>query len=426
MPPSYRSDMPPSYNSYRGRTDRSPDLEDGDSEFYTPHNTNNRQYSDTIPLRGPSTSTLPLAGPPPAEARGNVQFVSPVAETGKQRQARNKWLTKPWFIWFVSLVQFIVFIVEIIKNAQFTGSPIEIKPSFNPLIGPSSYTLIHLGARFAPCMHTIASITNDSSLGWPCVNDTSSTPLNQCSLEELCGMGGFKTDLLPDQWWRFIAPIFLHAGILHILFNLLLQLRMGADMERSIGPLRLIPIYLASGIFGFVLGGNFAADGTASTGASGALFGVIALTLLDLCMEWKRYEKPGRALIFLLIEIAVSFGLGLLPGLDNFSHIGGFVMGLLLGLALLRTPSRFTDEYAQTSYAPMTKRRLPRLTNRSKGWWLWILVRVVGLVGSVVLMAVLINNFYDGGGHCSWCKYLSCVGSWCDDGVISTTTTGSS
>ena len=79
-----------------------------------------------------------------------------------------------------------------------------------------------------------------------------------------------------------IVPIFLHGGILHILFNLLVQLRLGADMEKEIGSVRFIIVYFTSGIMGFILGANFAGDGIASTGCSGSLFGIIALVLLVL------------------------------------------------------------------------------------------------------------------------------------------------
>lgn len=60
-------------------------------------------------------------------------------------------------------------------------------------------------------------------------------------------------------------PIFLHAGIVHIAFNMVFQLRLGVDMERDIGPFRFAICYFASGIFGFILGGNFAPNAMPST-----------------------------------------------------------------------------------------------------------------------------------------------------------------
>lgn len=55
------------------------------------------------------------------------------------------------------------------------------------------------------------------------------------------------------QVFRFITPIFLHAGFLHIIFNLWAQLRFGLYLEREWGILRTIVIYFVSGIAGMLL-----------------------------------------------------------------------------------------------------------------------------------------------------------------------------
>lgn len=159
-----------------------------------------------------------------------------------------------------------------------THSPIMIKPQFNPMIGPSTYVLINMGARFVPCMRSTKGVQDSQlSIDWPCPNTTSSNPSDpsmQCTLSQLCGFAGVPNPRVggsldeqpqPNQWFRFILPIFLHAGLIHIAFNLLLQLTMGRDMEKAIGPLRFALVYFSSGIFGFVMGGNFAASGIAST-----------------------------------------------------------------------------------------------------------------------------------------------------------------
>ncbi len=150
------------------------------------------------------------------------------------------------------------------------------------MIGPSYFVTINMGARYVPCMRSTEGVQNSSiEIGWPCPNSTSSdinNPSNKCQLGDLCGFqsnfpnpkvnGSLSDNPQPNQWYRFIIPMFLHAGIIHIAFNLLLQLTLGADMEREIGPLRFSLVYFSAGIFGFVLGGNFAPSGTASTYAS--------------------------------------------------------------------------------------------------------------------------------------------------------------
>ncbi|KAI0876689.1 hypothetical protein GGS24DRAFT_498666 [Hypoxylon argillaceum] len=371
----------------------------------------------------------------------------------------------PFVVYIFSIIQIAVFIAELVKAAQLTGSPIQTTPSFNPMIGPSQQVLINMGSRYVPCMKNVNGIQNfvapanaiEPGFPFPCPNSTTndaSNPSNMCSLSQLCGFDGVPnpkwlgSDGLsqspqPNQWFRFITPIFLHAGFVHIGFNLLLQLTMGRDIEIAIGPIRFFLVYLSAGIFGFVLGGNFAASGISSTGASGALFGIIAITLLDLLYSWGERQNPGRELFFILLEIVISFVLGLLPGLDNFSHIGGFIVGLALGISVLHSPNSLRrrigeDHFGGPSYssvggAAVTSVAFPAFYRNPVGffkgrkplWWGWWLLRVGFLIFVIVIFIVLLNNFYSNQNHCSWCKYLSCipVNGWCDIGNINVTYT---
>lgn len=311
-----------------------------------------------------------------------------------------------------------------------------IRPSFNPMIGPSPYVLINMGARFVPCMRLT---DGTKELDFPCPETTSSNPedaVNHCSLPKLCGFGAPDDGSQPSQWFRFILPMFLHAGLIHIGFNMLLQFTMGREMELEIGSFRFALVYFSSGIFGFVLGGNFAPPAIASTGASGCLFGILALVLLDLIYSWNKRPRPWRELLIILIDIVISFVLGLLPGLDNFSHIGGFLMGLVLGVCILHSPDVLRQRIgvAPTPYEPMPsgwsaatggvgrfiKGPLGFFKGRKPAWWAWWLLRAGALVGVLASFIVLLNNFYVYKNGCSWCKYLSCidVNNWCDIGHI--------
>jgi membrane associated rhomboid family serine protease len=246
------------------------------------------------------------------------------------------------------------------------------------------------------------------------------------------GSAGLHQANAPDQWFRFITPMFLHAGIIHIGFNMLLQITLGREMEIAIGPIRFFLVYVCSGIFGFVLGGNFAATGIASTGASGALFGILALTLLDLLYTWSERRKPWNDLAFIMLDVVISFILGLLPGLDNFSHIGGFFMGLVLGICILHSPNALRKRINQDEppYTPVSqikasdgdrpdagitgfaKNPVGFFKGRKPAWWAWWLVRVGSLVFVLIVFILLLNNFYVYRKTCTWCKYLSCLVSY--------------
>lgn len=304
-----------------------------------------------------------------------------------------------------------------------------IKPQFNPMIGPSTQVMINMGARYSPCMHNLKEIQGSNiDVYFLCPNATKNTDV--CPLSTLCGFGGIPDPVFdgnvnqspePNQWYRFIIPVFMHAGLIHIGFNMLLQMTLGKEMEMAIGPIRFFLVYISAGIFGNIMGGNYAAPGIASTGASGAIFGIIALTLLDLIYSWKDRRNPMKDLMFILLDIVISFGLGLLPGLDNFAHIGGFLMGLALGVCVLHSPNSLRRRIGNdTPYSAVQngagegspaflKSPVGFFKGRKGLWWAWWLVRAAALIGIIVVFIVLLNNFYSSHQTCSWCKYLSCI-----------------
>lgn len=420
------------------------------------------EYADDIPLRtapGPPGGMAPpspaWAAPPP-EPLIPPPMASPMVQPRGLRRFFGKKI--PWFVYLVTVIQVAVFIGQLVVNGMFmfsefvlatdipgklTGSPIQVKPQVNPMLGPSGYVRIHMGTRFVPCMKNVKGVEgSDAITNWGCPNATSSnieSSAYRCSLSELCGFGGVPNPKPhgslddkpePNQWFRFIIPMFMHAGFIHIGFNLLGQLTMGADIERLIGSVRFGIIYLASGIFGFVLGGNFAPAMIDSCGASGALFGINAIALLDLFYSWHTRRNPVCELAVHIISIIISFVLGLLPGLDNFSHIGGMLTGLVLGISIMHSPDRLRARIGE-SYSPVAYgdpksvgvsssatgggfaafRRSPAgfFRGRKPLWWLWWLVRAGTLVGIVVGFIVLLNNFYQHQNDCHWCKYISCL-----------------
>lgn len=172
-----------------------------------------------------------------------------------------------------------------------------------------------MGARFTPCIRPIPSLSPSTLIG-DCFQSQNDT----CTVEQLCG--GFPEDGVANQSYRLILPIFMHAGIVHFLLNMLTHLRLGADLERALGTPRYIVLYMASGIWGFVLSAMLSQNLTASTGCSGALFGLIGYMFIDVLINWKVLPHPMRDLMSLLFSTIISLVLGLLPGLDNFAHIG--------------------------------------------------------------------------------------------------------
>lgn len=176
-------------------------------------------------------------------------------------------IRRPIFSYISALAMLIILIYELVRNKQLTGSIIQISPNINPMIGPSVSVLINLGAKFTPCMRLIPSMTPSSLMS--CFDPTKTS----CTVAEICGLP--STTAVPDQAYRFVVPIFQHAGVVHFIINMLTHLRLGVDLERALGTPRYVLLYMASGIWGFVLSAMLASSKTASCGCSGALFGII-------------------------------------------------------------------------------------------------------------------------------------------------------
>ncbi|KAJ7786227.1 hypothetical protein B0H16DRAFT_1489708 [Mycena metata] len=308
----------------------------------------------------------------------------------------------PFVVWILTAVMVAVFIYELVANDKAQGTPISFKPVVNYMLGPSSTTLINVGARFPPCMKLVTALPPTTQIG--CLNNTANPATEICSIEDICGFGGFHNKD-PNQWFRFITPIFLHAGLVHLFLNLLAQLTVSAQVEREMGSGGFFITYFAAGIFGNVLGANFAMVGRPSVGASGSIFGTIAVTWVDLFAHWKYHYRPGRKLAFMAIELVIGVAVGYIPFVDNFAHLGGFVMSLFVG----------TIFYPVIS---VTKRHRIIMTS----------ARVLAIPIAVVLFVTLTRNFYtsDPYAACEGCRYLSCFPTSSNDyckGTGLTTTT---
>lgn len=162
------------------------------------------------------------------------------------------------------------------------------------------------------------------------------SPVAECSIRDVCGI---IPSLVPNQIYRFFTPIFLHYGILHFIFNVVFfQVFAGISIERDIGSLRMAFIYIVSGVGGFLFNpAELKPDiYNMTVGASGAIYGLISCILIDIIFSWRLLKNPVLELIKLIAKIILSLAVGyLLPGVDNFSHIGGLITGLLSSAIVL-------------------------------------------------------------------------------------------
>jgi len=161
-----------------------------------------------------------------------------------------------------------------------------------------------------------------------------SNPLGGPDTSTLIYMGG-KCDkaIQSGAVWRLITPVFLHAGVLHILSNLFFQFRVGFVCEQRWGIPLFVAVYFVSGIGGALLSAY--ANENISVGASGALFGILGADLTYLIYNWPEIPQRGAELCMLTILIILNLLVGLGPGVDNMAHLGGLLTGAFIGAAVL-------------------------------------------------------------------------------------------
>lgn len=140
------------------------------------------------------------------------------------------------------------------------------------------------------------------------------------------------------QYYRIITSIFLHFGIQHLLNNMVMLGALGWNLEREIGKVRFLIIYLVSGIAGNILSMymNIIHDEqVVSAGASGAIFGLMgALVYVVIVNRGRLGRLSGRGML-ILVFLSLYFGLTS-SGVDNYAHIGGLISGFLLAVILYR------------------------------------------------------------------------------------------
>jgi rhomboid protease GluP len=219
------------------------------------------------------------------------------------------------------------------------------QPQRRPLlrwsVAPATYLLVF--ANVLVFLLMMGSGAQPFSLG--------GTPTPQALME--WGAKSSTSVLMDHEWWRLVTAMFIHAGILHLATNMWCLWNLGLLGEPMIGPVGMAAVYLLSGAAGNLMG--LAVDALFSTlqgtplsnvpsvGASGAVFGIAGLLIIYLKsarlpipeLELKRLRRS--VMYFAGLNFVLGAGMSLAPTemkVDNMAHLGGFLMGIGLGVPL--------------------------------------------------------------------------------------------
>jgi membrane associated rhomboid family serine protease len=135
------------------------------------------------------------------------------------------------------------------------------------------------------------------------------------------------------ELWRLVTAGFLHSGLLHLGFNMLILWQLGTMLEPAIGRLRFGLIYFVSMLCGS-FGALLMSPNAFTVGASGAVFGLMAAAVV--VMRSRGIDPMASGLpMWIGLNLAITF---LIPGISIGGHLGGLIGGGLVAYVLFELP----------------------------------------------------------------------------------------
>ncbi|KNE71780.1 hypothetical protein AMAG_16085 [Allomyces macrogynus ATCC 38327] len=210
----------------------------------------------------------------------------------------------------------------------------------------------------------------------------------------------------------------LHSVLVHLVMNLAFQQPAVAFVERESGVLPTLVVYLAAGTFGFAASAAVTDAVYMSVGASGALYGIMAVMFVSLVQNWDVVERLWRQMEKMVGEMLVWSTIAVFAAIDQVAHAGGFLVGGLVGVAVMpNTVVRVLHDAAvgdeeeevglgegkvvarSATYVVETR---PMCDLLIVGW----VVRVAALGIAVTLAWLVVTTAVEGTGRdtCPWCN----------------------
>jgi membrane associated rhomboid family serine protease len=145
-------------------------------------------------------------------------------------------------------------------------------------------------------------------------------------------LGGEPHGVAAGEWYRLITAMFLHYGVLHLLFNMLLLWQLGRYLESQLGPLRFVTLYLLAGLGGNVAAYVFAAQNASTAGASTAVFGLV---LAAFVINRKLKLDTSTLIPLLVVNLIITFSVS---GVSIPGHVGGLLVGGIVAAIMAYAP----------------------------------------------------------------------------------------
>lgn len=126
-----------------------------------------------------------------------------------------------------------------------------------------------------------------------------------------------------NEWYRLFTVALVHAGLLHLGFNMYALMVLGNPLETAFGSSKLLIVFFFSLLTGSLTSAYFASASSYSVGASGAIFGLFGAMIIV-------GNKIGADVRSIYVIIGINFVIGFaVGGIDWKAHLGGLIGGLI-------------------------------------------------------------------------------------------------
>lgn len=168
----------------------------------------------------------------------------------------------------------------------------------------------------------------------------------------------YKPALQQGEWWRLLTAMFIHGGFIHLVMNMLSLYLGGIFSEESLGTKKFLFVYFFSGIGAGLISMLWHSSPVVAVGASGAIFGLFGVMLAFALFN--KFEPGMKGVILILLTCTAGYSLliGFVSrGVDNSAHLGGLVIGFVLG-CFLRSNTQYKPVSLKSFFNETTNRKI--------------------------------------------------------------------
>lgn len=206
---------------------------------------------------------------------------------------------------------------------------------------------------------------------------------------------GLNIGITEGQWWRLITPIFLHGGLMHMLFNSFSLVLFGPALEQMLGKLKFILAYFGTAITANIVIYFLESPTYAHLGASGAIYGLFGIYVFMVMYRKDLIDQSSTQIIIIFVGIGLVMTF-VRSNISVLGHLFGLISGIIYAPLLLRNVANYSPWMRRRRYVDpddnsikfdpnrwQKKKRVPTFVRK---YLIWIIIGffvLLGLMGRI-------------------------------------------